>query len=1015
MRRLIRRALACTLTALWALTPSASWAQDCQIYGFNTKVSGFDCGSNQGEICFVTNASFLSPYWGCEGYVAELEYPSGAFIYTDLGDFYLHSLDPMGVTVLRHEPELIFDLLRLEGCVRGVIQQPGAVFTLRVVNPAPPHDVVSSHTFAPEDVPTAGSPGGSVLLSSLISPSGPLLPPAQAASTGQRIVVEGRLIVDTDYTFGAALGSGGFLNGLNMGADASIEVQSGVSLRLEDAEVRPCGEGWDRILAGTGGALEVFRSRIEGAEAAVEMEDGSRAVFFAAQFSGNGTGVGAYGNNLKTIDLNFWVTPFLFNSISQGERGLDLEHVELFALNGGVSFWELEEGIRLDAAGLDVSNVGFFECGISLNAASYTDLLRARDISSWGGQYGILSSSGIGWLELGDSFMFGHYANVLKGGSQAGDYVRIQGNNMALSQNNIGAITLSGKSEVQFNPRLSAAGYNVFLLGLGGDNEWAIQHNDKMEAEGPSGRNVLLGGMQQARVFRNPEMTASLENIWVTGSAGALVGYNTLSSGGGPETANIRWHGSPLGEAYCNTAQAGGIGLRAFGDSAGADIRGNDFRANATFGLAYGSPGSAFAATGPQHFKGNLFPPSSLHSPKAANFSPSFIAEQSQYLVGDPNQGGALYPYFFASYLDWFQSSQGSDYACPPGVQEPAPGGGAARLKEAASAGAALLDAGVGQAYGPEIAFGTELKLFRHLRRLVQMGELPPELLPRYAQHAAGDIGRIAAFEERLAQASSFSEAEEEAAEAGRAALRAALDSMGRIQRYEIEDKYFPAISAAGQAEYLQMEAEAKRLLGELAALKAARRAALESQLDTLAAINAGIGEGGPLPLQNLKSAHALLLKRLAAGPGGFSPADEALLESIAQQCAHTGGEGVLKARILLAERRRDISWPYEDECLPAPSPHFALPPPPADEQPVGKAALWPNPAEGAAFLSLPEGHDWRAAALFSAQGQQLRRILLQPGQRQAEIPLAGLAPGLYFVKIEGSAAPALRLAVAGR
>lgn len=200
------QALACSLALVCALLPSAAHAQNCQLYGFNTSISGFDCGGDQGEICFVTNADLAFPIVDCIDYVVELIYPSGAFIYTDLGDFYLHSLDPMGETVLRHEPELIFDLLRLEGCLKGILQQPGTVFTLRVVNPDPPQDEVSSQTFTLDNVPVVGSQGGSVLLSSQILPNGPLLPLAQAVSTGQRVALEGRLIVDIDYTFGATFG-----------------------------------------------------------------------------------------------------------------------------------------------------------------------------------------------------------------------------------------------------------------------------------------------------------------------------------------------------------------------------------------------------------------------------------------------------------------------------------------------------------------------------------------------------------------------------------------------------------------------------------------------------------------------------------------------------------------------------------------------------------------------------------------------------------------------------------------
>ena len=79
---------------------------------------------------------------------------------------------------------------------------------------------------------------------------------------------------------------------------------------------------------------------------------------------------------------------------------------------------------------------------------------------------------------------------------------------------------------------------------------------------------------------------------------------------------------------------------------------------------------------------------------------------------------------------------------------------------------------------------------------------------------------------------------------------------------------------------------------------------------------------------------------------------------------------------------------------------------------PMLSARLFPNPVSELAYLELPKGHGWRAALLFNAQGQQLRRIPLAPGQRQAEIPVAGLPSGLYFVIGEGSLASPLRLIV---
>jgi hypothetical protein len=83
---------------------------------------------------------------------------------------------------------------------------------------------------------------------------------------------------------------------------------------------------------------------------------------------------------------------------------------------------------------------------------------------------------------------------------------------------------------------------------------------------------------------------------------------------------------------------------------------------------------------------------------------------------------------------------------------------------------------------------------------------------------------------------------------------------------------------------------------------------------------------------------------------------------------------------------------------------------------PAEGARLFPNPASDWAYLELPAGHAWAWAAAYDARGQEVRRIRLAPGQREAEIATAGWPPGLYFVRLgPQGGGPALRLVVAGR
>lgn len=66
-------------------------------------------------------------------------------------------------------------------------------------------------------------------------------------------------------------------------------------------------------------------------------------------------------------------------------------------------------------------------------------------------------------------------------------------------------------------------------------------------------------------------------------------------------------------------------------------------------------------------------------------------------------------------------------------------------------------------------------------------------------------------------------------------------------------------------------------------------------------------------------------------------------------------------------------------------------------------AVLWPNPAQGRAWLSWPSGTPAPARlAILDASGREVRAMALPMGARQAEIDLDGLAPGPYLIRWQG-------------
>lgn len=159
----------------------------CDEYPYILDIDGFVCDEDEGTICFNTGYDVLSA-GTCSDYVVEIEYPTEAFIYTDLNPdpstIYLHYEDD-DITILRIKPWVVsVPYVDFSSCIEGYIQIPGTVFTIRIVHENNPNDVVSQETFTVDDVITIGALGETTILSEAIE-QGLLLPAADAVTTGQ--------------------------------------------------------------------------------------------------------------------------------------------------------------------------------------------------------------------------------------------------------------------------------------------------------------------------------------------------------------------------------------------------------------------------------------------------------------------------------------------------------------------------------------------------------------------------------------------------------------------------------------------------------------------------------------------------------------------------------------------------------------------------------------------------------------------------------------------------------------
>lgn len=991
--------------------PTPAQGQTCQSYLYFLNIEGFACPGGEGTICFETIADNLTPYNVCDDYVVEIEYPTGAFIYTNLGDFTLHSFNQT-TTVLRHIPNVVYDVYTF-GCLDGVIQIPNTVFTIRIVNPNNPSDIVSTQTFQLDNIVTVGAPSTTTLLSSVIPAQ--LLPVSLAATTSQRVRIEGTLIIDTDYSFGFP-SSGGGTNEIIMGPGAAIEVQANRSLVFNRTRIHGCNNTWDRIRVLPGAKLTVFRNtHISDATVAIDLYDASQLNMSRGFFSENGIAIGSFGTNQKTITFNFFSDFFGANSvIRDGNEGIHFENVDLITLYGALVFRNLNTGIYLDHTDFNGGYLSFYDCFTGVGTVNHTDVLDLLECNFKNGHIGVY---GFGNTEMAVNycvFIDGNYGIVRFGGN-INDHALVENTVFICKQASISAIIPPSSAEIQYND-LRSLNQNVYLSGYGTTpHVWAIQHNDVIENTNTvTGVNVHLNNTINARIFRNLLAVSLTDNFRVSGGYRNLIGYNMAYAFG--EENNLNITGSPQSVVYCNILENldQGIGLQFLNDCAGSDIRNNQMTGN-TFNLGYGTAANVYANTGTQSFKGNIFDLSTPANPKAINFSNILVAQANRYLVGylANIQGDPYYPYFVAPIADWFQKLEDVDYICPEGLTPPEDPK-EKQLRVAAESGIGLMNADLGNIYGDAVAFDAQLKLLRHLEELASLASLTEEQQEWRGYLSETAAGGFVAFEQAFAAAVAVPENETEAAAEVAASIRAGLAEIRDIEWFEVSETLGEiTFQEEGLALRNSKTAELKTQISQLAELRKTATQNLQNALPELEALNNSIGGLSTLPAQNLKTINALLLKQFAADFAGYSESEAQTLSEIATQCAGEGGEAVYTARSLWAMHTKDLSpQDYNDECIPATEAFLSRPAALAAIASGDILNLYPNPASGMTLATLPEDQAYSALRISDMTGRVVRTYAAEEGQRQLYMDLSGLLPGLYFVSPEGGAGKAVKLVI---
>lgn len=704
-------------------------------------------------------------------------------------------------------------------------------------------------------------------------------------------------------------------------------------------------------------------------------------------------------------------------------EGIHFENTSLLDLTGGnlgLQFFDMEDyAIYLEGTDLMAWQVYISGAGNGIWVEEPNNLMIIEEIGcyGYGGKGRGIYTAGTTELQITDGVISDWGTGIYRLSNTANEHTLIDDVNMFNCNHNVWGSVLPSSAEIQFNT-MWAVGHNVWLSGIGsGDHTWAIQHNDALRSGMPPpsnplpvsflNRNINFSNVNNGRIYLNDsDFNSPFANIRIGGGQYATIGENTPTTIFSNQR-NMEIWGSPMADVYCNTMSGANAALQVMNGCMGSEIRANDFsRAWGDFNLLYGSQFNQNAVTSPQDKKGNLFDLSTSSTPKAKHFTNvTGIAEESQYIVGlfEPGplppqnqQGNSYYPYFESVFSEWFDKAFNGqdDDNC---IQFP---NELDKIENAVETGINLLEAGIDTIYGDEVAFDTELKLFRHLERLQELTTLDTEQSTWHASLSATDIADFVEFENVYRTAVGYTDAEKGQAEQLSLDISNLRDEMLAIEWYVIDTiNGVDSIDTAARALYESKAAELSLKMDTLTALVDAKQQALYAELSNLASINNGIGTQSTVSGQNLKTVNGLLLQRYDPVFAGFSSGDVTTLTQIADQCVGQGGEAVYHARSLLAEHLNDATvTEYDDECVEELQPRSGGEKGKLKQLATTSLKIMPNPADHIAKVTLPKGHNISSLLLMDAYGRLIKSYELNPEALTLNLNTSELKAGTYSI-----------------
>ncbi len=270
-----------------------------------------------------------------------------------------------------------------------------------------------------------------------------------------------------------------------------------------------------------------------------------------------------------------------------------------------------------------------------------------------------------------------------------------------------------------------------------------------------------------------------------------------------------------------------------------------------------------------------------------------------------------------------------------------------------------------------------------------------PELRPTgspdalfYNLHNTGNVGKLQRAREAWDNIALFSASLESSWSNNQTAVSQKLDEI-RVQNQQMQQAQTPA-------QQVQIAQTLTTLKGELTALQQTNQSLSAQYLSEVASrANLLLSDLGAISAtdvweSNLKTVLTLLAQRQLVGNAAWTESQQNTLQTIANQCRHAGGIGVVIARAALEK------FDYDDEAM---CPGFSQPRS-EDATRFFNTTLFPNPANDICHIAFDKAVSGMLT-LCDPQGRIQRSIQLTDAG-SFDLNTQNLPAGLYYVQVKG-------------